>query len=95
MMAQLNLHHGTGTSSEGVVRVAVRCEYCQIIIQQQHHDLTNEAVKFRVGTLNVGTMQERSGEEVHTLTRKCIDLCCIARWTRGEMDWCVNENGYR
>ena len=42
------------------------------------------SVKFRLGTLNVGTMRGRSGEVVETLSRRHIDLCCVQE-TGGEM----------
>ena len=78
------MESNAGTSCEGVAhgRVGVRCKHCPIIIQLLHHNLMNEHVKFRVGTLNVSTMGGRSGEVVETLTRRCIDLCCVqeVRW---------------
>ncbi|CAH1263777.1 Hypp2763 [Branchiostoma lanceolatum] len=42
-------------------------------------------LKFRVGSLNVGTLKGRSSEVVETLTRRRVDLCCLqeTRWSGG------------
>ena len=33
--------------------------------------------KFRIASLNVGTLRERSSEVVETMSRKSVDLCCL------------------
>ena len=33
--------------------------------------------RLRVASLNVGTLSDREGEVVETLTRRGIDLCCL------------------
>ena len=60
MMATLNLQQ-TACEDATHGRVAVRCDHRQIVIQRWHHDLTNVALKFIVGTRNVVTMRGSSG----------------------------------
>ena len=86
MMAKQNSRHncvnGTGTHSEGVAhgRKDVRCEHPQTVIKLLHQH--SDTVKFRVATLNIGTIRGRSAEIVETLSRRSIDFCCIQehRW---------------
>ena len=77
-----NCVNGTGTHSEGVAhgRKDVRCEHPQTVIKLLHQH--SDTVKFRVATLNVGTIRGRSAEIVETLSRRSIDFCCIQehRW---------------
>ena len=42
-------------------------------------------MKFRIATLNVGTMRGRSGEVVETMSRRHIDICSLqeTRWKGG------------
>lgn len=78
-----NCVNGTGTFCEGVAhgRSSVRCVQSPIVIKRMHQPLIDN-VRFRVGTLNVGTMRGRSGEVVEMLCRRDVDLCCIqeCRW---------------
>ena len=41
--------------------------------------------KFRIATWNVGTLCGKAGEIVETLTRRCVDICCLqeTRWKGG------------
>ena len=75
MMVQININHncinGAGTSCEGVAHGR---GWCKIVNKRLHQNLSDVSVKFRVGTLNVGTMRGRSGEVVETLSRRHIDL---------------------
>ena len=62
---------------------------------------------FRVGTLNMGTMQGKSSEVVETVLGRGVDLCCLQEtmWkkdgvkqivgkdSRFKMFWSGNENG--
>ena len=77
-----NCVNGAGVINEGTVhgRAGVNPEHHPIVIQRSG-TLVSES-KFRVGTLNVGTLRERSGEVVETLTRRDIDVCCLqeVRW---------------
>ena len=65
-------------------RDGVRYEHHSTVNMLLHRKLSglDETVKFRVGTLNVGTMRGRAGEVVETLTRRHIDICCVqeVRW---------------
>ena len=51
-----------------------------------HHQtvikLPGDSLKFRVGTLNVGTLRGRAGEVVETISRRNVDICCLqeVRW---------------
>ena len=47
-----------------------------------HRGKSNKHPKFRVATLNVGTLRRRGPEVVETLTRRRVDLCAIQehRW---------------
>ena len=42
----------------------------------------DDKLKFRVASLNVGTMRGRSGEVVETMNRRMVDMCCLqeVRW---------------
>ena len=62
---------------------------------------------FRVGTLNVGTMQGKASEVVETVSRRGVHLCCLqeTRWKKDgvkqivgkdshfKMFWSGNDNG--
>ena len=81
-------------------------------VNPEHHPIVNQQSgtiesKFRVCTLNVGTMRGRSGEVAETLSRRNIDVCCLqeVRW-RGastrliagkdkeyKMFWCGSTTG--
>ena len=43
----------------------------------------DDKLKFRVASLNIGTMRGRSGEVVETMSRCMVDVCCLqeVRWS--------------
>ena len=77
-----NCVNGAGVNDKGPAhgRVGVNPEHCPIVIQRS--GTTESESKFRVGTLNVGTLRGRSGEVVETLSRRKVDVCCVqeTRW---------------
>ena len=36
-----------------------------------------DAQNFRIGTVNINTLNGKQGQVVETLTRRRIDLCCV------------------
>lgn len=84
MMVHLYIKHncvnGAGISSgKGPAhgRVDVNPEHRPTVNQR-----SGSRSKFRLGSLNVGTMRGRTGEIVETLTRRKVDVCCVqeVRW---------------
>ena len=75
-----------------ISRTGVRCEHHSTVNMLLHRKLSglDKTVKFRVGTLNVGTMRGRAGEVVETLTRRHIDICCVQ-----EVRWSICKINYR
>ena len=112
MVQQKVLKHNcvneAGTVCEGLMhsRCGVRSGHHQTIIQQP--DQLSNFDRFRVGSLNVGTMCGCSGEVVETLTWRRIDVCCVQeiRWrgasarmitgkdTQYKMFWVGNYTGF-
>ena len=103
-----NCVNGTGAgNSEGVAhgRRAVRCVQSPTVIKRTHQ--TND-IRFRIGTLNIGTMRGRSSEIAEMLSRRAVDLCCVQehRWrgasarmidgkdSRYKFFWCGNTDGF-
>ena len=80
-------HDGTGYYVEGVINGRVGCGPTRSSHVYMRNSSEIPRVKFRVATLNVGTLRGRSGEVVETLSRRGVDVCCIqeVRW-RGASD---------
>ena len=76
-----NCVNGDGVIDEDLLygRAVNPC-HCQIVIQRSR--TTDTEQKFRLGSLNVGTMKGQAGEAVETLTGKKVDVCCVqeVRW---------------
>lgn len=85
-MAQLCINHNC-VDSVGVIDEGLRHGRTDVI---PDHDqvikVLSESIdreeKLRLGSLNVGTMREKAGEVVETLTRSKVDVCCVQkiRW---------------
>ena len=78
---------GVNHESSAHGRDGVNPEHHPTVIKRSGTTETTETterteLKFKVGSLNVGTMRGRSGEVVETLTRRKIDICCVqeVRW---------------
>jgi hypothetical protein len=52
--------------------------------------------RFRIGSLNVGTLRKRSGEVVEMIARRRLDFCCVqeSRW-KGEGARLLGGEGMR
>ena len=77
-MVQLTTTALTGLDSLMKVphgRVDVNSEHCQIVDLQSRTTDTEE--KFRLGSLNVGTMAGRAGKVVETLPKRKFDVCLV------------------
>ena len=74
-----NCVNGTGaTNGKGVAhgKTQFRCGTGQTVIQLPHQP-DSEVMKFRLCSLNVGTLHKRENEVVEMLERRSIDVCCI------------------
>ena len=70
------------------------------------HEIPHQK-KFRIASLNVGTLRGRSNEVVETISRRNIDICCLqeTRWrgasarmiegkdSRYKLFWVGNKTG--
>ena len=65
-------------------------EHCQMIILQSGIKDTEE--KFKLGSLDVGTMGGCAGEIVEILTRRKVNVCSVQeiRW-RGASAWLITR----
>ena len=83
---KVNCVNGATTTNGGAAhgRGAAGCRHTQTVSKRLHQG-SGGAIKFRLGTLNVGTLRGKSGEVVETLTRRRLDLCCLqeVRWKGG------------
>ena len=117
MMVQSVFNHncvnGAGVYNKGPAhgRVGVNPEHRQIVNKRSgnnNKNNNNDGGKFRIGSLNVGTLRGRTGEVVETLNRRKIDVCCVqeVRWrgasariitgktSQYKLLWVGNNSGY-
>ena len=86
---------GTGRASDSTLASRVKTNKPQLQRGRQWVK-GGDAQNFRIGTVNLNTLNGKQGQVVETLTRRRIDICCVQeiKWRGGHARRVMGKDSY-